>query len=330
MKQRSLGSQGLQVSAVGLGAMGFSGAYGEADDEESIDTIRRAIDLGVTFIDTADTYGNGHNETLVGRAIAGRRDEVVLATKFGFATSPTSDAPVIDGSPEYVARAIDASLARLGVDHVDLYYLHRVDAHTPIEDTVGAMSRLVDAGKVRHLGLSEVGPDVLRRAHAVHPIAAVQNEYALWFRQPETELMPTLSELGIGLVAFSPLGRGLLAGAIAQGARLDDTDVRAKLPRFQEGNLDRNQAIAAAVARIAAERGATPAQIALAWMLCRWDNVVPIPGTRRIANVEANAASADIALSPEELAALEEAAERTPAAGERYPESLQRLADQGR
>ncbi len=326
MRTRTLG--GLEVSAVGLGAMGLSGTYGAADDDESIVTIHRALDLGMTFIDTADVYGEGHNERLVGRAIASRRDEVVLATKFGFVGSPTSDSPPIDGSPAHVHEAIDASLRHLGVDHVDLYYLHRVDPDVPIEDTVGAMSELVAAGKVRHLGLSEVGPATLRRAHAVHPIAAVQSEYAMWTRLPEDELFPTMDELDVGLVAFSPLGRGLLAGGLQSFAQIGRDDVRGHMPRFQGDNLDRNLAIAAAVAQIADARGVTPAQIALAWVLAKHHHVVPIPGTRRIANLESNAAATDLFLGADEMAALETATAAV--AGERYPDSLQRLADQGR
>jgi aryl-alcohol dehydrogenase-like predicted oxidoreductase len=330
MKQRVLGTGGPAVSALGLGAMGFSGTYGAADDDESIATIRRALDLGVSLIDTADVYGSGHNEELVGRAIAGRRDDVVIATKFGFVTGPASDSPRIDGSPGHVHAAIDASLRRLGVDHVDLYYLHRVDAATPIEETVGAMAELVRAGKVRHLGLSEVGPSVLRRGHAVHPIAAVQSEYALWVRDLEDEMLPTMRALGVALVAFSPLGRGLLAGAVSRAADLPDDDLRRIFPRFQGENLDRNARITDTVRQIAEARGATPAQVALAWVLHQGDDIVPIPGTRRAANLEANVAAVDLALTPTDLDALAAGALAGDVAGERYPESLQQLVDDGR
>lgn len=330
MKLRELGRSGLVVSALGLGAMGFSGTYGGADDDESVRTIRHALDMGVTFIDTADVYGAGHNERLVGMAIAGRRDDVVLATKCGFVSSPVADAPAIDGSPEHVRRAIDDSLARLGVDHVDLYYLHRVDPRVPVEETVGAMADLVAEGKVRYLGLSEVGAQTLRRAHAVHPIAAVQNEYALWTRGAEDEILPALREVGAGLVAFSPLGRGLLAGAVSPDRDLDEGDLRSRLPRFQGENLDANLVISRAVAEVATRRGATPAQVALAWVLHRDECIVPIPGTRRAERVAENVAAVDLVLTPAEITALEEASSSDRVAGARYTEALQRLADQGR
>ncbi len=330
MNHRILGKDGPVVSAIGLGAMGFSGTYGEADDQESITTIRRALDLGVAFIDTADVYGAGHNEELVGKAIAGRRDEVVLATKFGFVSSPASDEPQIDGSPAHIAEAIDASLRRLNVDHIDLYYLHRVDPNVPIEETVGAMAQLVSAGKVRHLGLSEVGPKILRRAHAVHPIAAVQSEYALWTRELEQELMPTLRELGVGLVAFSPLGRGMLAGTVRSASDLPEGDLRRIFPRFQGDNLDRNAVIASTVVEIAEARGVSAAQVALAWVLHQGPDIVPIPGTRRVANLESNAAAVDLVLSAAELNALAAAMPADAVSGDRYPDSLRRLADQGR
>ena len=331
LPDRTLGADGPVVASIGLGAMGFSGGYGAADDAESIRTIRRALDLGVTLLDTADVYGLGHNERLVGRAVAGRRDDVVLATKFGLVPLPgQGPAFEVDARPARVREAIDDSLRRLGVDEVDLYFLHRVDPRVPIEETIGAMGDLVSAGKVKHLGLSEVGPGMLRRAHAVHPIAAVQSEYALWTRDVEADLLPTLRELGVGLVAFSPLGRGLLAGALADGPDLDDGDIRQGLPRFQAGHLDRNRRIAESVAAIAADRGATPAQISLAWVLAKWDGVVPIPGTRRVARLEENLAAAEIVLTPDELARLEQAAVAERVSGARYPEALQRLVDQGR
>lgn len=330
MRKRTLGADGPLVSAIGLGAMGFSGTYGAAEDAESIAVIHRALDLGMTFIDTADVYGDGHNERLIGRALAGRRDKVVVATKFGFASSPVGEEPRIDGRPEYVRRAIDASLTRLGMDHVDLYYQHRIDPDVPVEETVGAMAELVREGKVRHLGLSEVGPEILRRAHAVHPIAAVQSEYALWTRLPETELFPTMRELGVGLVAFSPLGRGMLAGALTSSVQIADDDVRSRLPRFQGENLDRNLRIVRVVTDIAAARGLTTAQVALAWVLAQGEHIVPIPGTRRIANLEANAEAAGVQLAADELTALEAAAAPDEIAGERYNASLQRLVDAGR
>lgn len=330
MNARTLGTEGLTVSAIGLGAMGFSGTYGSADDDESIATIHRALDLGITFIDTADVYGAGHNERLVGRALTGRRDGVVVATKFGFASAPTGSEPRIDGRPQYVRAAIDASLDRLGTDHVDLYYQHRVDPDVPIEETVGAMADLVREGKVRYLGLSEVGPEILRRANAIHPIAAVQSEYALWTRLPEDELFPTMRELGVGLVAFSPLGRGMLAGAFTASQRFEADDVRSHLPRFQGDNLERNLRIVQVVTAIADARGVSTAQIALAWVLAQGEHVVPIPGTRRIANLEANVAATELRLHDDELEALAAAAAPGEIAGERYNEVLQRLVDAGR
>jgi aryl-alcohol dehydrogenase-like predicted oxidoreductase len=310
---RKLG-QGLQVSDQGLGCMGMSAWYGQTDDGESIATIHRALELGITFLDSADVYGQGRNEQLVGRAIAGRRDEVVLATKFGNRWFDDGSR-TIDGSPEYVRSALDASLQRLGVDHVDLYYQHRVDANTPIEETVGALAELVRAGKVKHIGLSEAGADTIRRAHAVHPITALQSEYSLWTRDPEGAVLDTCRELGIGFVAYSPLGRGFLAGRFASPDELDEGDFRKNHPRFQGDNLEHNRRIAEAVKEIALEKGVTPAQVALAWVLSRGDDVVPIPGTKRRTYLEQNAAASEVELSEDELTRLGELGN---AAGRRY------------
>jgi aryl-alcohol dehydrogenase-like predicted oxidoreductase len=314
----ALGSQGLTVSRLGLGCMGMSEFYGETDDTESIATIHRALELGVTFLDTADMYGIGRNEELVGRAIADRRDQVVLATKFGNVRD-AADPSVrgIDGSPEYVVKACDDSLRRLGVDHIDLYYQHRVDPDTPIEETVGAMAGLVQAGKVRYLGLSEASPATIRRAHAVHPISALQTEYSIWERQPEAEILPLLRELGIGFVPYSPLGRGFLTGKIRTLDDLSDDDFRRHQPRLQGENLEQNVAIVEIVDRLAAEKGATAAQIALAWVLAQGDDVVPIPGTKRRTYLEDNAGSVDVTLSDDDLRLLEDTGA---AAGDRYPD----------
>jgi aryl-alcohol dehydrogenase-like predicted oxidoreductase len=316
MKTRELG-QGLVVSAEGLGCMGMSAWYGETDEQESIATIHRAIELGITFLDTADVYGQefGDNERLVGRAIAGRRDEVILATKFGNASRSGRSDRGIDGRADYVRASIDESLQRLGVDHVDLYYQHRVDIDTPIEETVGAMAEAVAAGKVRHLGLSEASAATVRRAHAVHPIAALQSEYSLWSREPEGEILDTLRELGIGLVAYSPLGRGFLAGRFTSSDELDETDFRKRHPRFVGENGERNRALAEHVQRVADAKGVTPAQVALAWVLSRGDDVVPIPGTKRRTYLEDNAAAVDVTLTADELADLDSIGE---AAGDRY------------
>jgi aryl-alcohol dehydrogenase-like predicted oxidoreductase len=316
MKTRVLG-QGLAVSAQGLGCMGMSDAYGPADDAESIATIHRALDLGVTLIDTADMYGPWTNERLVGTAIAARRDEVVLATKFGNVRNAKGDFLGVRGDPEYVRACCDASLQRLGVDVIDLYYQHRVDRTVPIEETVGAMAELVLGGKVRHLGLSEAGPATIRRAHAVHPITALQTEYSLWSRDPERLLLATTRELGIGFVAYSPLGRGFLTGRF-RTSEFAPGDNRGRYPRFQSGNLDRNLAIVDAVETVATHRGATAAQVALAWVACRGDDVVPIPGTKRVRYLEENVASVDLALDAEEVATLEAAAPVGATVGERY------------
>lgn len=312
---RQLGE--LTVSAQGLGCMGMSHAYGAADDAQSIATLHHALDLGVTLLDTADFYGAGHNEELIGRAIAERRDEVVLATKFGFANrlgEPTH----IRGDAAYVRQACEASLRRLGVDHIDLYYLHRVDPKVPIEETVAAMAELVQAGKVRHLGLSEAGAQTVRRAHAVHPIAALQSEWSLWTRDLEAEIAAVCRELGIGLVPFSPLGRGFLTGRYNSVEGLAETDVRRSQPRFAEGNLERNLAIVAKLNELAAAKGVTAGQLALAWVQHRGEDVVPIPGTRRQRYLEENLAALAIELSPEDLAAIEAAAPPEQIAGTRY------------
>jgi aryl-alcohol dehydrogenase-like predicted oxidoreductase len=295
----------------------MSAWYGPTDEAESTATIRRALELGVTFLDTADIYGQGANEELVGRAIAGRRDEVVLATKFGNRVREDGTR-TIDGSPDYVRQAIDASLRRLGVDYVDLYYQHRVDANTPIEETVGALAELVRAGKVRHIGLSEAGAQTIRRAHAVHPITALQSEWSLWTRDPEPEALPTVRELGIGFVAYSPLGRGFLAGRFASPDELEEGDFRKHHPRLQGENFEQNRALADHVRDLAAEKGCTPAQLALAWVLSRGDDVVPIPGTKRRTYLEDNAAASDITLTKEELQRLDELFPPGAAAGQRY------------
>jgi aryl-alcohol dehydrogenase-like predicted oxidoreductase len=316
VEQRNLG-QGLAVSTIGLGCMGMSGTYGAAADDDSVRTIHRAFELGIDFLDTADVYGDGHNERLVGRALAGRRDEVVLATKFGSRRYPDGTRG-IDGRPEYVREACDASLARLGIDVIDLYYQHRPDPDTPIEETVGAMSELVAAGKVRHLGLSEASADLVRRAHAVHPITALQSEYSLFARDHEDEVIPTCRELGIGFVPFSPVGRGLLAGAVRSAADLTDGDVRRNHPRFSDEHLAANLALADRIRELAAEKGLTPAQLALAWVLAQGDDMVPIPGTRRIVHLEENVAAIDLGLTADDLARLEEAVPRGSASGDRF------------
>jgi aryl-alcohol dehydrogenase-like predicted oxidoreductase len=316
MEKRVLG-QSLEVSELGLGLMGMSFAYGSADEQESIATIHRAIELGVTFLDTADMYGQGRNEELVGRALAGRRDEVVLATKFGNVLRDDGSRGV-DGRPEYVRQAIDASLRRLGTDHVDLYYQHRVDKTVPIEETVGAMAELVAEGKTRHIGLSEASPQTIRRAHAVHPITALQTEYSLWTRDPEDEVLPTTRELGIGFVAYSPLGRGMLTGRFSSPDDFTDDDFRKTHPRFTGENFQRNVDLVERVREIAAEKGATPGQLALAWVLSRGDDIVPIPGTTSRKHLEENIAATEIELTDEDLARIEEAFPKGATLGSRY------------
>jgi aryl-alcohol dehydrogenase-like predicted oxidoreductase len=319
MEQRDLGKSGLRVSALGLGCMGMSEFYGPSDDAQSLATLERALELGVTFLDTADTYGAGHNEQLVGRFLSGRRGRVVLATKFGIVRTPGKYERRIDNSPAYVKAACEASLRRLGVAVIDLYYAHRVDPGVPIEETVGAMSDLVRAGKVRALGLSEVSARTLRRAHAVHPIAAVQSEYSLFTRDPEAEVLPACRELGVSFVPYSPLGRGMLTGAIGKETELAQNDFRRLSPRFQGENLDRNLRLVEAVKALAAAKGATPGQVALAWLLQQGKDVVPIPGTRRIEYLEENVAAASLRLSADEMARLDRAMPPGAAAGDRYP-----------
>ena len=308
------------MSAQGLGCMGMSEFYGSSDEDEAIATILRALDLGVTFLDTADMYGPFTNEKLVGRAIAGRRDEVVLATKFGNQRGEDGSFLGINGKPDYVRAACDASRQRLGVEHIDLYYQHRVDKTVPIEETVGAMAELVEQGKVRHLGLSEASPETIRRAHAVHPISALQTEYSLWTRDPEDAVLPTVRELGIGFVAYSPLGRGFLSGAITRPEDLAEGDFRRNNPRFQGANFDKNLELVERVREIAAERDVTPGQMALAWLLHRGDDIVPIPGTKRREYLEENAAASEISLSADELERIDEAAPAGATAGDRYPD----------
>jgi aryl-alcohol dehydrogenase-like predicted oxidoreductase len=320
MEQRRLGTQGLEVSALGLGCMGMSEFYGRADEGEGIATIHRALELGVTVLDTADMYGWGANERLVAKAVADRRERVVLATKFGNVRGPNGEFLGISGRPEYVREACEASLQRLGVETIDLYYQHRVDLETPIEETVGAMAELVAEGKVRFLGLSEAAPETIRRAHAVHPISALQSEYSLWSRDPEAEILPAVRELGIGFVAYSPLGRGFLSGRIRSVDDLDETDFRRRGPRFQEENLRHNLALVASVEELAAEKGVTASQVALAWVLGRGEDVVPIPGTKRRTYLEENAAAAAVELTGADRQRLDAAFPRGAAAGERYPD----------
>jgi aryl-alcohol dehydrogenase-like predicted oxidoreductase len=310
-----LGSQGLQASRQGLGCMGMSEFYGEADEAESIATIQRALDVGVTLLDTSDIYGPFTNERLVGRAIAGRREDVVLATKFGIVREEDGTRRGIDGSPGYIRKACEASLQRLGIDHIDLYYQHRVDPKTPIEETVGALAELVGEGKVRYLGLSEAAPETIRRAHAVHPISALQTEYSLWSRDPEAEILPTVRQLGIGFVPYSPLGRGFLTGRYRSHDTIGEGDFRRSDPRFSRGNFDSNLAIVGAVEALAAEKGVSAAQIALAWVHHQGRDIVPIPGTTTRGHLESNVAALDVALSDDELARLAAAGTAT---GDRY------------
>jgi aryl-alcohol dehydrogenase-like predicted oxidoreductase len=320
METRRLGGQGLEVSRQGLGCMGMSEFYGAGDDAESVATIHRALELGVTLLDTADMYGPFTNERLVGRAIADRREQVVLATKFGNVRGENGERVGIRGDAAYVREACDASLQRLGVETIDLYYQHRVDPEVPIEETVGAMAELVRAGKVRYLGLSEASPETIRRAHAVHPISALQTEYSLWTRDVERKILPTVRELGIGFVAYSPLGRGFLSGRWSSPEEIPAGDFRRGNPRFQGENFTRNTAIVERVRELADAKGATPAQLALAWVMARGDDIVPIPGTKRRAYLEENVAANDISLTPDDLLQLDDAAPAGVAAGERYPD----------
>ncbi len=322
MKTRKLGRGGPEVSAIGLGCMGMAAFYGQASDEaQATAVIHRALDLGVTFLDTAEMYGPHTNEIQVGKALADRRDRAFVATKFGIGYNAERTALAIDGSPANVRRAIEGSLKRLGMDHVDLYYLHRVDANTPIEETVGAMGDLVKEGKVRYLGLSEASPETLRRGHAEHPITALQTEYSLWSREPEDQLLATCDELGIGFVPYSPLGRGFLSGEITSVDDLAADDFRRSNPRFQGENFQKNIDLVHAVAAIAADKGVTAAQLALAWVLAQGPHLVPIPGTRRIRTLEENAAAADLALTPDDLARIEAVFPKGAASGHRYAEA---------
>ncbi|MCE9562749.1 MAG: aldo/keto reductase [Planctomycetes bacterium] len=329
MDQVKLGSQGAVVSLMGLGCMGMSEFYGQRDDDESAATILRALDLGMTFLDTADMYGIGDNEELIGKTIKSRRSEVFLATKF--ANVRKKDDPsywTISGKPEYARQACDASLKRLGIDHIDLYYQHRVDPDTPIEDTIGAMAELVKAGKVRYLGLSEASPASIRKAHGVHPITALQTEYSLWSRDPEAEILPTLRELGIGFVPYSPLGRGFLTGSITKPTDLDGSDVRSqRFPRFAGDAFDQNMALVGRVKAIAARKGITASQLALAWVLAKGDDMVPIPGTKRRKYLEENAAAAAVKLSPAEVMELEAAVPPDAVAGGRYSDASMKTID---
>lgn len=318
MRQRTLGPGGPRVSALGLGCMGMSEFYGTADQVEAKATLKRALDLGVTFFDTADMYGVGRNERLVGEALRPVRDRVFLATKFGVVREPDGHRMGISGRPEYVRSCCDASLKRLGVDHVDLYYQHRPDPEVPVEETVGAMAELVDQGKVRYLGLSEVGPDLLRRAHAEHPITALQSEYSLWSREPEDGVLEACAELGIGFVPYSPLGRGMLTGKLRSEDDLEEGDFRRNMPRFQGENLEHNLELVRVVETLAADKGCTPAQLALAWVLARGEHIVPIPGTRRVRYLEENLAALDVPLTAAEIADLDRAFPKGAAAGGRY------------
>ena len=319
MKYRQLG-QGLRVSAIGLGCSGMSADYGVPDDLESIATIHRCIDLGITMLDTSDAYAAGVNEELVGQAIKGRRDKFLITSKFGNIRGPGGQRGGVNGKPDYVPVACEASLKRLGIETIDLYYIHRIDPTVPIEDTVGAMAQLIAQGKVRHLGLCEAGPNTIRRAHKTHPITAIETEYSLWTRDVEHEILPTLKELGIGLVPYSPLGRGFLSGSFAKRDDLIASDRRHAHPRFQEGNFEKNLTLLGPLKAAAERRGVTMAQVALAWLLARGDNIVPIPGTKRRKYLEENAAAVDITLRDAEVDTLEEAFPPQAAAGLRYPE----------
>jgi aryl-alcohol dehydrogenase-like predicted oxidoreductase len=327
METRELGTSGLEVSSIGLGCMGMSEFYGASEEAASIDVLHHAIDIGVTFWDTADMYGSGANERLVGRALKGHRDEVVLATKFAVMRGEDGSFLGVSGRPEYVLEACDASLKRLGVDHIDLYYQHRVDPQVPIEDTVGALAGLVTAGKVRHIGLSEARAETLGRAAAVHPITALQSELSLWSRDIEDSVIPACRELGIGVVAYSPLGRGFLSGAIRSIDDLAEDDWRRSMPRFQGENFGKNIELVDRVEEMAKKKGCSPAQLALAWVLAQGPDVVPIPGTRRRSSLEENASASRISLSDGELAEIDEVIPKDMAAGTRYPEEAMKMLD---
>jgi aryl-alcohol dehydrogenase-like predicted oxidoreductase len=327
MSQRELGTSGLTVSAIGLGCMGMSQSYGPGDEAESIRTLNRAIDIGVTFLDTAAAYGLGANERLLSRVLATRRAEVVLATKCGIVRTGDGKATVLDGSPAEITRSCEESLQRLGVDVIDLFYLHRVDPNVPIEESVGAMATLVHAGKVRYLGLSEAGPSTLKRAHDVHAIAALQSEYSLWWREPEESVLPACRRLGIGFVPFSPLGRGFLSGTVTATETLSNDDMRKTLPRFQGENLDRNLALVAHLEKIAAAKHCTASQLALAWLLAQGSDIVPIPGTKRRTYLESNAAAVNIRLTEDERRTLDQAFPPNAVAGDRYPPEMMRWVD---
>ena len=321
MRMRKLGNSSLTASSIGLGLMSMSGTYGKSDDQESIGVIHRALDLGINHLDSSDMYGWGQNEELLGRAIKGKRDRVLVATKFGQVRSPDGKGNLVDGRPAYVAEACDASLKRLGVDVIDLYYQHRVDPKVPIEDTVGGMSRLVERGKVRFLGLSEAAPETVRRAQAVHPISAVQSEYSLLYRQPAEETIAACRELGISFIAYSPLGRGLLSARIKQAGDMPEDDRRRQHPRFQDGNLEHNLGLVRRIEEIAREKGATPSQLALAWLLAQGEDILPIPGTKRRSYLEENVEALSISLTKDDLARINEAMPPGAAAGSRYPEA---------